>query len=42
VRIGVWNSVKPCAIMRRRIDAITAARSMMFLCMRSERRSRKR
>ena len=23
VRIGVWNSVKPCSIMRRRIEAMT-------------------
>ena len=22
VRIGVWNSVKPCSIIRRRIEAV--------------------
>ena len=42
VRIGVWNSVKPCSIMRRRIEAMTAERSMMFACSCSRRRSRKR
>ena len=40
VRIGVWNSVKPCSIIRRRIDAMTAERSMMLAWSRSRRRSR--
>ncbi len=42
VRIGVWNSMKPCSIMRRRRLAMTWLRSMMFLCSLLRRRSRKR
>ena len=40
VRIGVWNSVKPCATMRARIDWMILARSMMLSCGRDRRRSR--
>ena len=42
VRIGVWNSVKPCSIIRRRMLAMTCERSMMLRCIFSRRRSRKR
>ena len=42
VRIGVWNSKKPCSFMRRRSESMMAPRFMMLLCSRSRRRSRKR
>jgi hypothetical protein len=42
VRIGVWNSKKPAAFMRLRIEEITAERFMMLRCRLSRRRSRKR
>ena len=42
MRIGVWNSKKPCPFMRARSESITRPRSMMLLCSRSRRRSRKR
>ena len=40
VRIGVWNSVKPSSIIRRRIELITCERRMMFAWSRSRLRSR--
>src|SRR5215469_10721375 len=42
VRIGVWNSKKPCSFMRLRMESMTAPRVMMFWCKCSRRRSRKR
>src|SRR5439155_653143 len=42
VRIGVWNSVKPCSIIRRRIEAITCERSTILRWIASRRRSRNR
>jgi hypothetical protein len=40
--MGVWNSVKPAAIIRRRMLAITLERSAMLRWSFSRRRSRNR